>query len=175
MHRLEEILSSPDRIRRLDELIRLARSLKVDPGEAQARGEYNEEKLVLLVYDVLRRRHKRRTVNLNFLWGGLGVSISVFLLIGLLPGLAKRLIEEEKAEQLSQQKLMQGYDEEGNPILQGDKPVMFSVMEGTYKEFDEKGLLKYENFYEEGYMVHQKEYDRRGRVISEKSFPRMDR
>ncbi len=78
MNKLEELLSICDKNERLSELIAYARSLAIDVKRVRdTQGEYNEERLIILIFDA---EHKIIRVDKKhfYILSGLGV-----ILIGL--------------------------------------------------------------------------------------------
>jgi len=174
LNKLDEILSVPDRFRRASALLHFARSLGVDLGKAkETDGHYNEEKLAVLIYDGLTSKKKVKKSNINFLaWGAL-VAVGLFLLLGTLPRVLVRLYEAEKDADRRDGRQYQGYDVQGNPVMEGGgQPVTYKMMEGVYEDYYDNGRVKYEYEYKDGRLIRKKKYDRNtGRVLFEESYP----
>ncbi|MDP2654303.1 MAG: hypothetical protein Q8Q08_09755 [Candidatus Omnitrophota bacterium] len=171
MNKLGQILDIPNRTERKDQLASYARALGIAlPLARESDGELNEEKLAILIYDAQKTQKKTTAVNLKIALVGAVAVAGITALFGTLPKLIIAFYEQEEREQLKEDKMVQLYDSAGKPFVEKDQQVLYSLMEGVQKEYDEKRDVFYEFHYKAGQLVRKKELDNRGRVISDQVF-----
>lgn len=171
MNKLDELLSIVDRHQRQVALIKYAESLGVDYAQAKdSSGEYNEEKLAILVFDATRRTQRARRVNLRFYTVNVLAGIVVLAAIFLMPAVFRQVYRGEEGAGNPSDEVTQGFNKDGTPLMENGQPVLFKRMNGEYQEFDQ-GRLKYEYLYDNGRLVRKKEFDTTGKVISIKEYP----
>ncbi|MFA5087840.1 MAG: hypothetical protein WC552_02260, partial [Candidatus Omnitrophota bacterium] len=134
-------------------------------------GAYNEEKLVILIFDSEQRRKRSQRNNFNFLGIGLAVLVIMIALIGLLPRIMVSIYKQEEDAENGPGKVYHGYTKDGNPASEGGEPVLFKAMEGTYEKYDPEGHLTEEHYYEGGELRRIKKFNLQGRVISDVTLP----
>ena len=165
--RLDEILQIPDRDQRREALEHLGEEIGVFSIRKPAKGgQYNEERLVLAVYDGLIACQKERMKNRQFFIKTFLIFLVVVLLLAIVP---KRIVSYFRflaASNRERLKSFEGYDEHGELIRdEKGKPVVFQEMSGYYDEYYSDGNLHYTYLYKDGKVVEEVEYDRKGNVI----------
>ena len=171
MNKLDVILNIIDKRKRQKALVNQVVSLGANPEEAKTRtGEYNEEKLVLLIYDAQKVRKSWRVLTLNFTGIWIVIGIVFFGFLGNLPKILTKIYENDRLMGKESEKLIQAYDKDGKVITQGSdkEPVTYELMEGIYETRDEKGRVIYQYLYDKGDLVRTRKYDKKGNVVFEK-------
>lgn len=172
MDKIEEFLSIIDRNQRLVAMIKYAESLGVNCSEAKnPMGEYNEEKLAILIYDAQLKQKKDRQFNKRFYIIILLIGFSVFSMIIFIPKLFQQFFSSNQGRNKKDDNIVQGYDKDGKPLTEDGQPVLFKRLDGEYQEYDDKGKLKYEEVYRNGQLFKRREFDAKGAVISVIDYP----
>jgi len=171
MNQLDQLLNIPDPQRRIESLIKYARSLGIDPIQAQnSRGQYNEEKLAILIFDTTHNIRLDKRKNWHFASGAFVFAVTCITLTLMLPRLAQIATDDSMSVKSSPPKTYKAYDQQGQAVRQDQQPVLFELMEGTYQQFDADGHLKYEMDYVDGELVRRREYAPDGRLIVDRTF-----
>jgi len=166
--RLDNILTIPDKERRLQELKKCAEDVGVFHAlEKQYGDQYSEQQLVIAIYDgYMAIKDDSRKSRRFIFYVAAGLAAAVFLLFFV----PKALVNYLKLLQDRQEKLLKaykGYDEEGELVKdEQGRPVLFHDMEGYYEEYYNDGTLHYDYLYSEGKVVEKKEYNKKGEVIA---------
>lgn len=130
-------------------------------------GQYDEQQLVVAVFDGMIARQRDKVKNRRFIiFTSVGFAAAIFFVV-FLPRAAVRYIRFIKAKSENRSKAYKGFDEKGK-LVEDEKgqPVLFHDMEGYYDEYYDDGTLRFEYLYSGGKIVEQKEYDRRGQLIT---------
>lgn len=171
MNQLDNLLIITDPRERELALLDYARVSGVDPLQAKnSLGRYNEEQLVLLIYDALQSKKEKRKKNFIFLCSGLLVGLGGITLILVFPRWLNIAYQESRPEIQSTSNVMRAYDRSGKPLMEEGQPVLYEPMQGSYIEYDEHGRPKFEYFYKNGQLVARKDFDTKGRVLHETKF-----
>lgn len=171
MNRLEELLGILDRQERLQALAKYARSLGIDIEATRNKAkQYNEERLVVLIFDALKNKRSTKKQNTHFIAASLALLIAGGVLLSRLPYIMTALYEEERAAEVHDSKMMQGFDKDGQPVATEDgQPVLFKMMDGPYKDYDDNGKLRAIHYYENGAVVRIKKFNAQGQLISDEA------
>ena len=169
-NKLEELLSIADLKERQSALLNYARFLGIEASQAQDfNGEFEEETLVMAIYDSLKSQKKKSALDKYILLGGACFLISILLLILKLPQILKSAYQGDNKVQTG--KLFRGFDEGGKPVVdQKAQPVLFELMDGIYDEYDPKGYIKYQYQYKQGELLMKKEFNPKGEVTKEENY-----
>ena len=171
MNNLDQLLEIPDKDERQAKLVKYARSLGADPKEAHRAGECNEERLVLLIYDTEQRLNTQRRWDIKLLIAaGIFLLAVLVALIGIFPKFFVSLLKKPQDEEVQREKIMPAFDRQGRPILRDGQPVVFKVMDGVYREYDEDAKVTYQYQYKSGNLISKKKLDERGKIISEENY-----
>ncbi len=171
MPELDQLLNIPDPRQRIEALLQQARTLGINPIQAQnSRGKYSEEKLVLLIFDATHNIRRNQRKNVHFASGVFVVAIVILSLMLLLPRMAQFILSDDLSVQPDPPKTYKAYDEKGRPVTQEQQPVLFELMEGTYQQFDDNGRLKYEMDYVAGELVRKREFAPDGSLLKERTY-----
>lgn len=167
MNRLDELLTIIDSEERETALADFARSLGVDPHTARSQyGHFCEERLVLLIYDALKKRQQTRSRNAFLVISGVTASLFGLYLLTLIPKDFFSFFSKTSDSGLPQNEVMKAYTKDKKPVLDEDgQPELFVPMDGPYVEYDEKGNPTYEYEYQHGRLISKKKLGPRGRVI----------
>jgi len=171
MDRLNTLLNIPDPRQRIEALIAYARSLGIDPIQAQnSRCQYSEEKLALLIFDATHNIQLDKKRDFYFASGAFIVAIMFVTLMFLMPRFSRIVTDDSMSVKPPPPKTFKAYDSRGQAVREEQQPVLFELMEGTYQQLDEEGRLKYEMDYVEGELVRRREYSPDGELIGERTY-----
>lgn len=168
-HDLETILNIPDPQKRFQELKALAGDLGALVGlnKVHRSGEYNEQQLVVAIYDAILSQQNDNKRNTRFLLLFSVGGILALFLVFFLPRAAMNYFRVIYAKNNPRQKAYKGVDDKGKVVRdENDQPVLFHDMEGPYDEYYDDGQLHFEYIYHNGKVLQQKEFSREGRLIS---------
>lgn len=156
----------PDKHLRTAKLSQLADELGMLPKNKPSTEEFNEQQLVLAIYDGFVRIEERARRNKRFLiFAGVG-AILLVIILATVPRAAIRYFRYIKAKYDVNEKAYKGYGDNGELVEDEDgQPVLFHDMEGYYNEYYDDGNLHFVFLYFGGQVVEQKEYDRKGNLI----------
>ena len=166
--KLEEILAVPDKERRFHELEKCAADLGILSAlEKRYGGAYNEQQLVIAIYDgYLAVRSDHQKSRRFILYVALG-SLAACVLLFFVPKTVSNYLQLLKERQETKKKAYKGFDDKGKLVKdEKGQPVLFHDMDGYYEEYYDDGILHYDYLYSEGKVVEKKEYDREGKLLA---------
>jgi len=171
MDSLDHLLNIPEPSQRISALIAHARSLGIDPIQAQdARGQYSEEKLVIMIFDATHNIRQDEKNNFHFASSAFVVAVIVMALMILMPRFGRMIADPNTSINPDPPKTFKAYDARGRTVTEEQQPVLFELMEGTYQQYDKEGRLKYELDYVAGELVRRREYAPDGKLINVRTY-----
>lgn len=169
MTSIEDILTIADRLERQSALAGLARSLGLDQFSAKLDGDrYNEEKLVLMIFDALQERTRGRRKDVQSIRMGVLIGIFVLLFIFFVSR-KEEFIYQDRSELSPARRGLADSKAKASQMKNSDAASP-ATLDGIYTENDGNGQLLYEYFYRNGQLIWRKRFDSQGKVVAEDKF-----